>query len=62
MFFCMRGMKKFYDLELKYFNKENLNEYHSRVLANIMDPIVIAIQKGYKINIFRLFKENGEHC
>ncbi|CAD8179506.1 unnamed protein product [Paramecium octaurelia] len=65
---CRRGMRKFYDLERKYIDYEleqqnvKLSRYHEKACFNILHPIKQAIQEGKKIHLYKLFKENGEHC
>ncbi|CAD8108582.1 unnamed protein product [Paramecium primaurelia] len=65
---CRRGMRKFYDLERKYIDYEmeqqniKLSSYHQKACQNILDPIKQAIQEGKKIHLYKLVKENGEHC
>jgi hypothetical protein len=62
--FCRRGMKKFYDLEKEFLEAEdqNFSGYKKRVKEGIFTPIQSFLSDGAKITLFKLFKENGEHC
>ena len=59
---CRRGMKKFYDLEPEYLKiNRQLTYQHKRYRNRIFETLDERIGT-HKINLYSLFKENGEHC
>jgi hypothetical protein len=64
LFFCRRGMKKFYDLEPEYLKTgPNLSTQDRLMRARIFEELDGELEKGgAMIHLYRLFKENGEHC
>lgn len=61
LFFCRRGMKKFYDLEPDYLRIDsNLTHYHQMWRKRIFEELDEELNKGNaKIHLYALFKENG---
>jgi hypothetical protein len=64
LFFCRRGMKKFYDLEPEYLLLGASLSTHHRLMKNrIFESLERELEvPGGKYHLYRLFKENGEHC
>jgi len=61
LFFCRRGMKKFYDLEPEYLKVgAHLSHYHynvkKRIFKGIEEELLIP---NTKVHLYCLFKENG---
>ncbi|KAL4510684.1 hypothetical protein ABPG72_004838 [Tetrahymena utriculariae] len=63
-FFCRRGMRKFYDLIPEYFNEgKKLSGYHQKVKFLTLNDAKEKLDSGlFKVHLYNLFKENGEHC
>lgn len=64
-------MQKFYDLQYEYLHpNQKINLYHQRVKNIIFDPIKTYLNQPqtlekthqFSVKIYKLFKENGEHC
>ena len=64
LFFCRRGMVKFYDLEPEYLKLNRQLVYKEKLFRNIIfgDLDEHLNQGGCEIHLYSLFKENGEHC
>jgi hypothetical protein len=64
IFFCRRGMKKFYDLEPEYLLVgANLSTHHRLMRRRIFESLEQELeQPNAQFHLYRLFKENGEHC
>ena len=64
LFFCRRGMKKFYDLEPDYLRVgANLSTHHRLMRRRIFEELDQDLETaGATYHLYCLFKENGEHC
>jgi hypothetical protein len=64
LFFCRRGMMKFYDMCPEYLKMNaKLTYQHSLYRKIIFDDVDEVLKVGgASLNLYALFKENGEHC
>ena len=62
LFFCRRGMIKFFDMEAKFLqgNKAHLTYREGRFRRVIFERLDQSLEEGgYRFHLYSLFKENG---
>lgn len=64
LFFCRRGMMKFYDMCPEYLQLGTRLTYQHQLYRNVIFQEVDEVLKvgGAVLHLYALFKENGEHC